>query len=368
MAFSRSEAWRLVVASAVLISLLGALLMLVNLVGMQRMFDDFTVFWASAQVPPASAYDPERLTAVQRPYLLNDVGLRPFSYPPTLLVGTQAMAGLPYRAALLGWSILGLAAFLASAWAAWGPRVAGLSLLGFPVLLTLAGGQVALFASALLVIGLARLEVAPRLAGAALALAAALKPQLALLVPFALVAGGHWRVLAAAALAGGIAVALSILALGAPIWREWLASLPRFLAIVSEPRFWSMSVSPYVLALRLGMPAEVARLIPAVLGPCGVAAVALVFRRRAPLEHRLLAVVAGGMLCVPYAMLYDLAAVAPAAAALLLRPDAQRRDWLAGLLAFTSLGGAVVPIGVILVALSRYRDFGRDPLPRPASG
>jgi hypothetical protein len=351
VAFSRDERWRLIAGSAVATALLGALLALSTMKSQDMLFSDFTVFWASAQLPPARVYDAGFLTAFQSPWLPDDAGLRPFPYPPTLLLFTRFMAGMPHATALIAWTALGLAAYVAAARAAWNGRIALLSLLSFPVIVTLAAGQVALFASASIVAGVATLDARPRLAGIAFALAAAVKPQLVTLVPIALLAGGCWRALVAAAATGAGLLCLATLAFGMAIWREWLGALPQFLSIVADPRFWPMSVSPYVLGLRLGVPGGISTLIPIVLGTCGAIGVALVFRHRGPIEHRVLVLVAGSMLCAPYGMNYDLAAAAPAAVALLFSRDAKWLDWLAGWLGVTSLGGGLVPIGLVAAAV-----------------
>jgi len=51
------------------------------------------------------------------------------------------------------------------------------------------------------------------------------KPHLALLVPVALAAGGHWRAFGAAAVTVAVVVGLSVALFGVEPWRAYLAEL-----------------------------------------------------------------------------------------------------------------------------------------------
>src|SRR5207302_3622129 len=92
------------------------------------------------------------------------------------------------------------------------------------VLITVTHGQNSFFTAALLTWGLLLLEKEPIVAGVLLG-ALSFKPQLAVLLPVALIAGGHWRAIVSACLT---VVGLSLLTIqffGVEIWAEFLSSI-----------------------------------------------------------------------------------------------------------------------------------------------
>ena len=105
------------------------------------------------------------------------------------------------------------------------PRALTLLLgLGFPaVLLTVTHGQNAFLTAGLLSWGLLLLPAQPVAAGVLIG-ALAFKPQLALLLPVALIAGGNWRAIVAASLTVLGLSAATVILFGAEIWRDFLAS------------------------------------------------------------------------------------------------------------------------------------------------
>jgi alpha-1,2-mannosyltransferase len=93
----------------------------------------------------------------------------------------------------------------------------GIGLAGLPAFWCLYLGQFGLICSALLIYGLARIEVRPWLAGAALA-CLFIKPQFAVLVPVVMLARGDWRALSGGLLTlAGLAV-VSTFCFGWQVW------------------------------------------------------------------------------------------------------------------------------------------------------
>ena len=122
----------------------------------------------------------------------------PFPYPPSYL-----FAIWPLSFFLTAWptwcgTALTLALFL---WSVFGTRIRALSfwfvLLAPTTLITLIQGQNGLLTSALVVGGMRVMRALP-IAGGVLAGSAMIKPQLAILLPLALLSAGYWRTLAAA--------------------------------------------------------------------------------------------------------------------------------------------------------------------------
>ncbi len=162
---------------------------------------DFYVYYLAAQVGRtlgwSAMYDP----AVFQPAVTAATGrYLPYLNPPVLAWLVIALSWLPYQLAAYLWTGL-LAGSLALVWfiAAPGrqlPRfihlVAAAALL--PVFVSFMFGQVTLVIVAGVAISWWLLDRGrPGLAGVALA-ALALKPQIAFLVPFGLLAAGYWRV------------------------------------------------------------------------------------------------------------------------------------------------------------------------------
>ena len=140
--------------------------------------------------------------------------------PPPLAWVVTPLTALPYQAAYWAWAALLLAALLLS-WKIAAPgdaRVRVVILFAaagwLPVVYGLQLGQPALLVAAAVALCLALLRRdRPWAAGAVLAVIV-LKPQLALLVPPALLVAGRWRAFAAASIAIGALAVASALALG----------------------------------------------------------------------------------------------------------------------------------------------------------
>lgn len=271
------------------------------------LFADFTVFWTAARFN--DIYNAEAITHAQRWILPVETALRPFPYPPTGLLLIKPLGWFSYTTALVVWTALGIIAF-ALALRLYGKR-GWLALLAPMVGMTVVVGQASLLLGAALAGGVALSKDRPVIAGALLGLLGAVKPQIAVLVPLALVCGRHWRALGTTVIVGASTIVASLL-LGSHLWLDWLNSLNGFLQQVQDENFRHMNMAPGIL-----------------FAPLGILAVWYVWTRTDKAELRLLALVAGTCLSLPYLMEYDLAAMAPAAAVLLLD-----RDWRAIIIGF----------------------------------
>src|SRR5512146_2067108 len=164
---------------------------------------DFVSFWTVSLAlhhgAAAAVYQPLHLAALEQPLTGRADLFYAWAYPPIALLVVAPLAFLPYLWSLAGWLLFGLALYLQALWRIL-PR--GLTLaagLAFPaVFITLGHGQNALLSAGLTGTGLALLSAQPVAAGIALG-ALAFKPQLGILLPLALAAGGHWRAFASAA-------------------------------------------------------------------------------------------------------------------------------------------------------------------------
>jgi arabinofuranan 3-O-arabinosyltransferase len=158
---------------------------------------------------------------------------QPFLSPPVDSWLAVPLTALPYSLALGVWaSVLLIALVFALGWSSsyQGPaRIAAVAVALTPwwVLLAIYVGQIVpLVAAALLVAW--RLVKEDREIAAGLVLSVlALKPNTAVLVPFALLAAGRWRTFLACAAASAVLAGLSLLAVGMDGVNDYLGSLDR---------------------------------------------------------------------------------------------------------------------------------------------
>jgi hypothetical protein len=159
----------------------------------------------------------------------------------------------------------------------------------------------------------------PVLAGICIGLLA-IKPQMGLLMPFALFASGQWRAVAAAAITVLSLIVLSTLWLGAAIWTDYLRMSLLFGHFIGRgyDGIRSLALGPYVSLQAAGMPAALAGFFQVAISVAVVTVIIQVFWRwgankqefgkeeedgRLDLRWGLLA--AGTLLTTPYALSYD---------------------------------------------------------------
>ncbi len=191
---------------------------------------DFVSFYAAGDLAdggtPALAYDqPTHLAAEERATAAG-IKYQFFYYPPIFMLVCAVFSRLPYLVAFVLFEAVTLVPCLFVARRVVGAATPGamLVLLGFPsVFWTLGLGQnafltAALFGGATLLID-RRPDVAGLLFGAL-----CYKPHIGLLIPVALMAGGHWRAFAAASATAVLLALVSVLAFGWETWRDFLVT------------------------------------------------------------------------------------------------------------------------------------------------
>lgn len=289
---------------------------------------DFSAFWTAARLAlqgrAAASYGGAEQAAMAA--LFGGGTHPPFFYPPPALLLWLPFAPLPFGVAAALWiGVSGLGYGLAMramlgrggavlAWAFPGAMVCALF------------GQNALFSAMLFAAFALTLERAPVVAGMLIGLLL-YKPQLAVLVPLALIAARRWRALAGAAVSAAAFASLSFLLFGASAWRGFLAVLPaarawnadgvpgfdRFASLYAAIRMLGGSAAAAWLAQGLGM------------ALAGVVLAWLARRRPGGAAETALLVTATGF-CVPFLGVYDLAIFAVAGAWLAM--EAGRSEWL----------------------------------------
>jgi hypothetical protein len=327
-----------------MIDVLGVLIPTIN---SDYYVGDFTVFWAAAQSEQALVYDPVYLTEIQKP-ITGDTGLRPFVYPPSFLIFIRFLGLFDHQQAFALWSILGVAIFIAANRSLLPSKKILLSLISPAIFVCLFTGQSTLIVGGLLISGLALINRNQILAGLFIALAATLKPQMLIMVPLALMVAGHWKTLASAILAGAVIGLFCLTLQGYALWLDWIFALQDFLPIIDEIGLPEKGFTPTTLVIWLGLSSPFDIVLKLIAGGLGIVAVAAVFRRTEALHMRVIAIVAGGLLCSPYAMNYELSTMQPALLALLLKRDTHPIGRLSAALCFSTLAG---PIGIIMIAI-----------------
>jgi len=278
--------------------------------------DDFINYWSAAALAwhgrAAEIYDWSAFHAFEERVVGAALDFYHYSYPPVLPVLTAPLAVIGYVPALFVWLVAGWLCFfqaLRTVWPDLRPDrgVLFLALATPAVFISAVGGQNGAFTAAFLGGGLSLLERRPIMAGVLLGLLIQ-KPQLGLILPVALLAGGYFRALTAAAITAAALVLASILLFGPEIWTAYFhnAAILREAVLENGVGVWHRMVSVFVAARRLGVGVPAAYGVQAVIGLAVAAVVALMWHRdvAAPAKNALLVV--GTFLATPYLQDYDL--------------------------------------------------------------
>jgi alpha-1,2-mannosyltransferase len=150
----------------------------------------------------------------------------------------------------------------------------------------------------------------PWLAGILIGLLA-YKPQFGILIPIALVAGGHWRTIGAAAFTLAGLVALSYLAFGGGIWHAFAASTTFTQSAVLEAGGlgWEKIQSIFSAVRMWGGSVPLAYTVQAMLAAALAATLAWLWHGDAAYELKAAALAVASLLATPYVLDYDLVVI-----------------------------------------------------------
>jgi hypothetical protein len=271
---------------------------------------DFVSFWAASHLAiagrAADTYNVETHWDVERS-VLPETGYSAFLYPPVWLLLCLPLALLPFW-----WS---LAAFLgATGWGYWWVTRkllpgSGVAFLAFPaVVANVVYGQNGLLTTALFGGGLLALAPRPWLAGLCFG-CLAYKPHLAAIVPIALIAGGHWRTLAATAATAAVLIAASVALFGLSAWQAFFAEAPFARSVLEHGIVTNIGwVSIFRALVQMGGPVPAAYTMQGAVGLAAVAAMVVAIRRRPDAIFAMLPLAT--VLASPFLLAYDLALLA----------------------------------------------------------
>ena len=295
---------------------------------------DFTAFWAAAKLAvagePTAAFDADRLRAAMALPPELPPGDLLWLYPPGWHMAIAPLGALSFPTAYIVYSAVTLAAFAAAVRPLAAPLPGGIPLaLAAPaVLIALILGNNSLLWTAGMVGALAAMAGGRGAPAGLLIALLTLKPQLGLLVPVALVAGGHWRVILWAVLGTLAVVALSTAVMGAGYWQHFFATLEGMSGLMATElvRFERM-ITWYAMARLGGAPQDLALPIQLAVTLAAAAAVGWVWSRpRAGFDLKAAALCTAIPLATPYAYHYEMT-LTLAAALFLARDGFGARRW-----------------------------------------
>lgn len=281
---------------------------------LEPLSQDFSPIWSAAWLAAhghgADAWHFPALFAVQKlavPTMTLADGTLPWLYPPTTLLLVLPLGWLPYTLALVLWLGVTYALFAATIRATVQRDAAWLCALAFPgAFITVIVGQTSLFTAMLAGAGLLALNRRPVCAGICFGLLT-MKPQLAVLFPFALLCAGQWRALAtwAATIAGS--AALATLAFGIGPWVTFAHVIGNVYAIVGAGQAkLARMPTVFALATMAGWPAIVARGLQLLSAAAATIAVVYAWRGACSYALRAATLACACLLVSPYLYDYDL--------------------------------------------------------------
>lgn len=339
------------------------------------------------EIPAEYVYLPRTMSAASRDAahavygdipasLARQIGFSPFMYPPTFMLLVAPLAFLPYLPSLLLWLCITAVPYLAamrrilpSPWA-W-----PVALAAPPVFFNLNYGQTGFLSAGLIALGMSLLNRRPLWAGVLIGLAS-VKPNLGVLIPFALLAGAHWRAFGAAALTVIATIVVSLFAFGDEPWFAFIGTMGFHLEGFAHGAYNYVPMTTILATLRMaGVSLDAAWQVQYAAAALMAGLVAWVWwhgRTRPdllPLQAAVLCMATP--LALPSLYLYDLLLLVPAAVWLWQDMDQRSaRPWeyyvlvgaLAGLLAVRLVAdawgiqtGAALVAVMLALALRRFR-------------
>ncbi len=317
---------------------------------------DFVNYWTGGQMVREGhvlpIFDRDAFLAAEHRLFDPRLPFHFWSYPPVALFLVAPLGWLPYVPALVAWSLFGVLALVPAARRFFALMPEAVLLVACPATaIDIALGQNGAITAAILIGGLALWPHRPRTAGAVLGLLI-FKPQIALMLPIAVLAERRWGTMSAAgAVAAGLLL-LSVPVFGLDAWRAFfgqtLETQRLMLTQGVGPFQWMMPT--FLMSGRLlGLPLAVAAGLQTMAAIAAVWAVWTGWRSKGDHEAKAALLMAATFVASPQAFNYDL--IPAACAALVL----WRRDQ-------TSFGHALAllvwGLPILMIALQAMDAIG----------
>ena len=280
--------------------------------GLGRPFgDDFVNYWSGAFLAfhgrVAEVYDFAAFHAFEQSVTAQSIQYYHYSYPPVLPLLTLPLAFIPYVPALFVW--------LGATWYAFyralkltGHAGALLLSLAVPALfINAVGGQNGAMTAALLGGGLMLVDRRPVVAGILFGMMI-YKPHLALMLPFALLAGRRWLVVFVTGATAALLVVTSVAVYGIDAWLHYRYNIDLLRTVVLEDGTGvsHRMVSVFVFARHFGASAAMSYSGQAVGALIAAVFIASSWWRDEPAHIRNGVLIIGTCLATPYLQDYDL--------------------------------------------------------------
>jgi alpha-1,2-mannosyltransferase len=318
-------------------------------------------------------FDPALHHARQREIFGANTPFYGWHYPPFFLFLAAALALLPYGTALAVWLAATFGLYLISIRAILSFREAPpgspadqpvidplwlLFAVAFPAVLVNAGhGQNGFLTAALIGVGLVLLDQRPALAGILFGLLG-YKPQFGLMIPLVLVATQRWRAFGFAAMTVVALAIASTLAFGPQVWSAFLNSteFSRVVVLEAGDTGWHKIQSVFSWIRMWGGPVTLAYALHAAVVLVLCVVLVRLWRSDRPYRLKAGALILASVLSTPYALDYDMMALAPAIAFLALdglqrgfgpwQKTALAALWMAPIAARSIAQVTLLPVGV----------------------
>lgn len=278
---------------------------------------DFSNVYAAGaltwQRRPAEAYQPALQHAEEQAVFGGrEVPFYGWHYPPFFFAIAVLAAAVPYSWGLAIWLAASLAAYLATMRAILPRPETLLIAAAFPaVFVNIGHGQNGFLTAALLGGALHWLDRRPWLAGVLIGLLA-YKPQFGILIPVALLAGGRWSSIAAAAATVATLLAVSFVTLGGDVWHAFADSMTFTQTVVLEQGStgWEKIQSVFSAVRMWGAGVHLAYAVQVALALMLAASLGWLWQSDAAFELKASALATASLLATPYVLDYDLVALA----------------------------------------------------------
>jgi hypothetical protein len=266
---------------------------------------------------PAEAYQPALQHAAEKAVFGGrEVPFYGWHYPPFFFAVAVIVASVPYVWGLAIWLAASFAAYLATMRAILPRSETLLIAAAFPaVFINIGHGQNGFLTAALLGGALHLLDRRPWLAGVLIGLLA-YKPQFGVLIPLALLAGGRWSSIAAAAATVAALFVFSFVTLGGDVWQAFADSTTFTQTVVLEQggTGWEKIQSVFSAARMWGAGVHTAYAVQIALALMLAASLAWLWHSDAAFELKASALATASLLATPYVLDYDLMVMAIAIA------------------------------------------------------
>lgn len=274
---------------------------------------EFRLFWIGSFMALngklSDIYNNSRFEEVEKS-LTGDNEHHVWLYPPTFLLMILPLSLLPYLASLAVWLAITLGSYCIVLRRICPQPLIFFWILFFPgIAINLLVGHNGCLSGTLLGGGLLFIESSPILAGIFFGLFL-YKPQLAILIPLALLVGRRWKVLGMTAVAAICMGLASVLILGYEPWLAFWRNIPLSANLTDIPLFWKKMPTIYAAARLAGSGTTIAWMLQGLLMVGVIAGVSWVWSGGATAASRASILVLGILLFTRYAFIYDYAILA----------------------------------------------------------